>query len=83
VVERLQLGLINEAYRMVEEGLASPPTIDAAMRADGHPQGPFELVDGLGLRQVIDRLRATYVVTESRSDDQYRVATALWQLATV
>jgi 3-hydroxybutyryl-CoA dehydrogenase len=81
-VERLQLGIINEAYRVVEEGLAGPPAVDEAMHAAGHPSGPFELVDQLGMRRVIDRLGATYALTEARSDDQYRVATALWQLAT-
>lgn len=83
IVERLQLGAINEAYRLVEEGVAVPSTIDAAMHAAGHPRGPFEMVDVLGLRLVIERLRATYALTEPRSDDQYLVATALWQLATV
>lgn len=83
IVERLQLGIINEAYRVVQEGLASPPAIDMHMRARGHPHGPFELVDILGMRRIIDRLRATYVLTQERSDDQYLVATALWQMATV
>ncbi len=81
-VERLQLGIINEAYRVVEEEMAGPPAVDGAMRAAGHPSGPFELVDQLGMRRVIDRLRATYALTEARSHDQYLVATALWQLAT-
>jgi 3-hydroxybutyryl-CoA dehydrogenase len=84
IVERLELGVINEAYRAVEDGLATPPLIDAAMRdVAGHPLGPFEQVDGLGLRPVIDRLRAIHAVTEVRSGDQYLVATALWQMATV
>lgn len=84
IVERLELGVINEAYRAVEDGLASPPLIDAAMRdVAGHPLGPFEQVDRLGLRPVIERLRAIHAVTEERSGDQYQVATALWQLATV
>lgn len=83
IVERLQLGVINEAYRMVEEGLASPTAIDAALQAAGHPRGPFQLVDELGMRAVIDGLRATHVLTAERSGDQYVVATALWQLATM
>lgn len=83
IVERLELGVINEAYRVVEEGLASPPLIDAAMRDAGHPYGPFERVDQLGMRLVIQRLRELFTLTEDRSDDQYLVATSLWQMATV
>jgi 3-hydroxyacyl-CoA dehydrogenase/enoyl-CoA hydratase/3-hydroxybutyryl-CoA epimerase len=82
VVERLELGAINEAYRVVEEGLASPPMVDEAMRAHGFPCGPFERVDQLGLRVIVDRLHTIYSLTEERSDDQYAVAAALWQIAT-
>ena len=68
----------------VEDGLASPPVIDAIMRdVASHPIGPFEQVDGLGLRLVIERLRVIHATTEERSGDQYLVATALWQMATV
>jgi 3-hydroxyacyl-CoA dehydrogenase len=83
IVERLELASVNEAYRVVEEGLGSPPAIDAIMRAAGFPLGPFELVDRAGLRQVVERLRALEAVTSARSGDQYRVATLLWQMATV
>ncbi len=84
IVERLELGVINEAYRAVEDGLASPPAIDEAKReVAGHPRGPFDQVDRLGMRLIIERLRAIYAVTEERSGDQYLVATALWQMATV
>jgi 3-hydroxyacyl-CoA dehydrogenase len=83
IVERLELGVINEAYRVAEDGLASPPFIDAAMREAGHPYGPFERLDQLGMRRVIERLQALFAATEERSDDQYRVATTLWQMATV
>lgn len=83
IVERLELGVINEAYRVVEEGLASPALIDTTMRDAGHPYGPFEHVDRLGMRRVIERLHALYAATEERSDDQYLVATSLWQMATV
>jgi len=83
IVERLELATVNEAYRVVEDGLALPPAIDAAMRAAGYPRGPFEVVDALGLRTIIDRLRAIEAETGERSGDQYRVATLLWQMATV
>jgi 3-hydroxybutyryl-CoA dehydrogenase len=84
IIERLELGAVNEAYRVVEEGLASPPAIDDLMRGEGgHPRGPFEIVDELGLRHIVGRLRTLAAATEERSGDQYMVATSLWQMATV
>jgi 3-hydroxyacyl-CoA dehydrogenase len=84
MVERLELAVINEAYRTVADGLAAPPAIDRAMRAvAGFPRGPFELVDRLGLRALIGRLRALHEETCDSSGDQYQVAELLWQMATV
>jgi 3-hydroxybutyryl-CoA dehydrogenase len=84
IVERLELAVINEAYRAVADGLAAPPAIDRAMRAvAGFPRGPFELVDRLGLRALIGRLRALHEETRHSSGDQYEVAELLWQMATV
>ncbi|HZW00277.1 MAG TPA: 3-hydroxyacyl-CoA dehydrogenase family protein [Candidatus Deferrimicrobium sp.] len=84
IVERLELAVINEAYRAVADGLAAPPAIDRAMRAGaGFPRGPFELVDRLGLRALIGRLRALHEETRDSSGDQYQVAELLWQMATV
>jgi 3-hydroxybutyryl-CoA dehydrogenase len=84
IIERLELAVINEAYRAVADGMAAPPAIDRAMRAvAGFPRGPFELVDGLGLRALIGRLRALHEETRDSSGDQYQVAELLWQMATV
>jgi 3-hydroxybutyryl-CoA dehydrogenase len=84
IVERLELGVINEAYRAVEDAVALPPVIDEAMRLGaGHPAGPFERVDAIGLRRVVERLRELDAATAGRSGDQYRVAPLLWNLATV
>jgi 3-hydroxybutyryl-CoA dehydrogenase len=83
IIERLELATVNEAYRVVEDGLGSPPAIDSIMRAAGHPLGPFEMVDRAGLRHIVDRLRALEAATAVRSGDQYRVASLLWQMATV
>jgi hypothetical protein len=41
------------------------------------------MVDQLGLRTVVDRLRVLAAATEERSGDQYLVAAALWQMATL
>ncbi len=83
IIERLELATVNEAYRVVEDGLGSPPSIDSIMRAAGHPLGPFEMVDRAGLRHIVARLRALETATAERSGDQYRVASLLWQMATV
>jgi len=84
IVERLELAVINEAYRAVEEGVASPQDVDVALRLGlGHPRGPFELVDHLGLRHVVARLHDIHADGQARSGDQYAVAAALWQVATL
>jgi 3-hydroxybutyryl-CoA dehydrogenase len=47
---RLGVILGLEAMRMVEQGVASPKDIDAAMKLGyGHPMGPLELTDHVGL----------------------------------
>ncbi|WP_265109845.1 3-hydroxyacyl-CoA dehydrogenase family protein [Halosolutus halophilus] len=47
---RLGLATGLEAIRMVEEGVASPADIDEAMTLGyGHPMGPIELTDHVGL----------------------------------
>ncbi|WP_255171777.1 3-hydroxyacyl-CoA dehydrogenase family protein [Natrononativus amylolyticus] len=47
---RLGLALGLEAIRMVESGVASPEAIDTAMKQGyGHPMGPIELGDHVGL----------------------------------
>ncbi|HKZ92533.1 MAG TPA: 3-hydroxyacyl-CoA dehydrogenase family protein, partial [Candidatus Limnocylindrales bacterium] len=84
IVERLELAVINEAYRAVEERVASPPDVDLAMRLGaGHPSGPFERAGQLGLRAIVQQLRRLYAETRDRSGDQYEVAQALWQMATL
>jgi 3-hydroxybutyryl-CoA dehydrogenase len=83
IVERLELAVINEAYRAVEDGVALPPVIDEAMRLGaGYPAGPFERLDAIGLRMVVERLRHLATTVEG-SGDQYRVAPLLWHMATV
>ncbi|QCC58535.1 3-hydroxyacyl-CoA dehydrogenase family protein [Natrinema thermotolerans] len=47
---RLGLALGLEAIRMVEQGVASPADIDEGMEIGyGHPMGPIELTDHVGL----------------------------------
>ena len=55
-VQRLDLATINEAYRIVGDGVADPPFLDDLLRAQGWPEGPFEMAGALGLRAVVDGL---------------------------
>jgi 3-hydroxybutyryl-CoA dehydrogenase len=60
IVNRLLLLLINEAARMLDEGVASAEDIDAAMRLGAlHPAGPLAVADLIGLdtcRLILRRL---------------------------
>ena len=49
IVNRVNRPFTIEALRMVDGGDARVGEIDAAMRADGFPMGPFELMDLVGL----------------------------------
>ena len=43
IVERIELAIVNEAYRARDEGVAGEADIDRALRLGaGHPAGPFE-----------------------------------------
>ncbi len=82
IVERINLALINEAYRAVEERVASPQDVDTAIKLGvNHPMGPFERAGQLGLRAVVEGLRRQHGAA-SLSGDQYEVAPLLWQIAT-
>ncbi len=49
IVNRVNRPFTIEALRMLEAGEAGVGEIDAAVRADGFPMGPFELMDLVGL----------------------------------
>jgi 3-hydroxybutyryl-CoA dehydrogenase len=49
IVNRVNRPFTIEPLRMVETGEARAGVIDAAVRADGFPMGPFELMDLVGL----------------------------------
>ncbi len=50
VTTRVNALIGNEAFRMLEEGVATAPDIDKALKLGlNHPMGPFELVDLVGL----------------------------------
>ncbi len=49
IVNRVNRPFTIEALRMLETGEGRVGEIDSAMRADGFPMGPFELMDLIGL----------------------------------
>ncbi|MGI9019713.1 MAG: 3-hydroxyacyl-CoA dehydrogenase NAD-binding domain-containing protein [Solirubrobacterales bacterium] len=79
VLERVVAQLANEASFAAGEGVATPEDIDAAMRlALNHPRGPFEWIEDLGARrlvEVLDDLRA------ATGNERYDVAPLMRQAA--
>ena len=70
ITSRLGLALGNEAMRLVEQGVAEPAAIDAAMRLGyNHPMGPLELADLVGLDARLNNLNSLY---PALGDDRYR-----------
>ena len=50
VTSRINALIGNEAFRMLEAGIATPEDIDKALKLGlNHPMGPFEMVDLVGL----------------------------------
>jgi 3-hydroxybutyryl-CoA dehydrogenase len=49
IVNRVARPFYLEALRILSEGAADAPTIDATMREAGFRMGPFELIDTIGL----------------------------------
>lgn len=64
VVNRILLAMMNEAYRLLDEGVATIEDIDTAcMLGLGHPVGPFRLSDNISLdllSKVFDILNDAY-----------------------
>ncbi len=63
VTSRMNALIGNEAFRMLEEGVAGAEEIDRALKLGlNHPMGPFELVDLVGLDtrlSILEYLHAT------------------------
>ncbi|HKZ89063.1 MAG TPA: 3-hydroxybutyryl-CoA dehydrogenase [Thermoplasmata archaeon] len=61
VVNRLLVPMMNEAFNLLLEGVASPQDIDKAMRLGTNmPMGPFELADYTGLDIGLDVMEVLY-----------------------
>jgi 3-hydroxybutyryl-CoA dehydrogenase len=63
ITSRINALIGNEAFAMLEAGIATPSDIDKAIRLGlNHPMGPFEMVDLVGLDvrlQILEYLHAT------------------------
>jgi 3-hydroxybutyryl-CoA dehydrogenase len=80
---RLGIALGMEAIRMLEEEIASPADIDTAMRLGyGHPMGPLELTDlvGLDVRLAIAEYLAERLGDRFRPPDLLRRKVAAGEL---
>ena len=78
VVNRILLPMINEAFFVLAEGLASPEDIDAGMKLGcNQPIGPLALADLIGLDTC---LAVMQVYFENFSDSKYRPCPLLQEL---
>jgi 3-hydroxybutyryl-CoA dehydrogenase len=70
VVNRLLVPMMNEAFNLLQEGIASPEDIDKAMKLGTNmPMGPFELADYTGLDIGLDVMEVLYRET---GDSKFR-----------
>ncbi len=61
IVNALLFPYLNDATRMLEDGYATATEIDTAMKLGcGHPMGPFELMDIVGLDVTLEICRALH-----------------------
>jgi 3-hydroxybutyryl-CoA dehydrogenase len=78
VTSRALAVLVNEAARMLEEGVADRDDIDTAYRLGfHHPMGPFELVDLVGVDTTVAILDVLY---DGLKDERYRACARLRQM---
>jgi methoxymalonate biosynthesis protein len=70
VINRVLQRSINEAARIVQDGVATPEAVDAAFTGClGHRTGPLGTADLIGLDNVVDSL---VVLAERTGDEGYR-----------
>ncbi|NDE43008.1 MAG: 3-hydroxybutyryl-CoA dehydrogenase, partial [Burkholderiaceae bacterium] len=70
VVNRILLPMINEAFFVLHEGIASPEDIDTGMKLGcNHPIGPLALADLIGLDTCLAIME---VYHKEFKDDKYR-----------
>lgn len=70
IVNRLLLPMLNESAYALQEGVADVRSIDTAMRLGaGHPMGPLQLADFIGLDTCVAIMR---VLHNELGDSKYR-----------
>jgi len=75
VTSRLLHAMINDAARIVEEGVASADQVDTLLQGClGHRTGPLRTADLIGLDNLVDSLRALHQRT---GEERYRPAGSL------
>jgi 3-hydroxybutyryl-CoA dehydrogenase len=75
VTPRVICMIINEAYRTVEEGIATKDDIDKAMKlGTNYPYGPFEWCERIGINHVV---RLLDVMHRETGDERYKVCDLL------
>ncbi|WP_038216066.1 3-hydroxybutyryl-CoA dehydrogenase [Xenophilus azovorans] len=78
VVNRILVPMINEAFFVLAEGLATPEDIDAGMKLGcNHPIGPLALADMIGLDVC---LAVMEVYLEEFGDSKYRACPLLKEM---
>ncbi len=78
VVNRILLPMINEAFFVLHEGIASPEDIDTGMKLGcNHPIGPLALADLIGLDTCLAIME---VYHKEFKDDKYRPSPLLVDL---
>jgi 3-hydroxybutyryl-CoA dehydrogenase len=78
VVNRILVPMINEAFFVLAEGIATPEEIDAGMKLGAnHPVGPLALADLVGLDVVLSVLD---VFVKDFGDPKYRACPLLREL---
>ncbi len=75
IVNRILMPMINEAVFALSEGIGTPEDIDQAMKlGGGHPMGPFELADMIGLDVCLDVME---IMHSEFGESKYRPAPLL------
>jgi 3-hydroxybutyryl-CoA dehydrogenase len=75
IVNRVNRPFTLEALELLTAGRATVATVDAALRADGFPMGPFELMDLVGLDVNLAAARGVYAGAVAAGDplaDRFR-----------
>lgn len=78
VTNRVLMLMVNEAARLVDEGVATPAEIDRLFKGCfSHKSGPFETIDLIGVDTIVDTLE---ILRQQWGDDRYGPARVLLSL---